>query len=115
MDAAAENPLIRRHLLEVLEAAGSRMRSPGDDVSTYVAEALLQSQLALRGFPLPMERLRQELYYLYERGKSRERDAGYVHFKRTKVGREEYFRWRITDLGRDVLEGARHDASVASA
>jgi len=115
MDSAAESIHVRRHLLEILDAAAGRVRHPGDDNSTYVAEALLQSQLALRGFPMPLERMRKELYWLYERGKTRDRDSGYVHFKRTKVGREEYFRWRISDLGRDVLEGARDDASVASA
>lgn len=113
MDAAAENPVIRRHLLEILEAAGSRVRRPGDDTSTFVGEATLQRALLLRGHALPLERVRQELYWLYDRGKTADRKAGYVDFKKTRAGREEYFTWRITDLGRDVLEGARHDASVA--
>jgi hypothetical protein len=115
MDSAAENPVIRRQLLEILEVAGGRTRRPGDDTSTFVAEATMQRALMLRGTALPIERIRQELYWLYDRGRTTDRKAGYVDFKKTKVGRDEYFTWRVTDLGRDVLEGARTDPSVADA
>lgn len=114
MDAAAENPVVRRHLLEILQDAVNRSRGPQDDISTYVAESLLQRILAMRGFPLALERMRAQLFWLNDR---RPKDAahGYAKFRETRGTREKYVLWRITDLGTDVLEGTREDAGVAGA
>lgn len=102
---AAENPLIRRHLLEILQDAVNRQRGPGDDITTYVAESLLQRMLSLRGFALPMERMRGQLYWC--------KDKGYAKFRETRVGLQKFIAWRITATGSDVLEGTTADRGVA--
>ena len=98
MDSNAENPLIRRALLELLQSAVNRHRDKGDGVSTYVTESVLQSQLALRGYPLPLERLRGQLFYL--------RDKDFVKLRETRAGVLRYMLWRITAAGTDVIEGS---------
>lgn len=114
MDAAAENPVIRRQLLEILQDAVNRRRGPDDDMTTYVAEALLQRMLALRGFPITVERMRGQLFWLKDRH-NRDREYGYVKFRETRVGGQTYIHWRITDLGADVLEGTRTDPGIVGA
>lgn len=43
--------------------------------------------------------LRGELFYLY--------DKGLVKFHKTRVGREDFYAWRITAEGVDVYEGSK--------
>ncbi len=104
--SVVDAPIVRRALLEILQDAVNRHRDRGDDISTYTAEAVLQSTLSLRGFPLPMERVRGHLFYL--------KDKNCVKFRETKVGRDKYISWRITAAGTDVLEGVTSDPGIAS-
>jgi hypothetical protein len=104
MDAAAENPVIRGDLLQLLQDAVNRHRGPGDDIRTYVGEPVLQRLLALRNLPLPIERMRGQLYWL--------RDRGYVRSSETHVGASIYLAWRITDRGSDVLDRVQTDPAV---
>jgi hypothetical protein len=102
-DVQAE--LVRRYILLILDAARTRDRERSEDPSTYTAEELVQLQLKKMGVPMLLAQVRAELYYLH--------DKGLVKFHKTRVGREDYFTWRIAADGVDVLEGARTVAGVA--
>lgn len=99
----AENRAYRRAILDVLHANVARRRERGDDISTYVAEPLIQSLMRTRGMPLRIEAIRGHLYYMDDRG--------YTKFR--NVQGSEYLLWRITADGEDLLEGTRRDPGIA--
>jgi len=97
----------RRYLLLILDAARTADRERADDSSTYRAEEVIQAQLRKVGLPLRLAEMRGELYYLY--------DKGLVKFHRERIGREDYFSWRITAEGVDVVQGTRAVPGIAGA
>lgn len=104
---SAEAELTRRYVLMILDAARMRDRERSEDLSSYVAEELVQRQLDKMGVPCLLAQVRGHLYYL--------RDKALVKFHETQVGRERYLSWRITADGVDVLEGTRTVPGVARA
>jgi hypothetical protein len=96
---------VRRFLLRILDAARTRERDTGDETSTYTAEGLVQSQLHKIGVAMTASRLRAELFYLH--------DKGLVKFHQVRVAREDYYTWRITAEGVDVLAGERDVPGIA--
>ncbi|MDZ4373073.1 MAG: hypothetical protein U1C74_16840 [Phenylobacterium sp.] len=99
----SESAAYRRAILEVLHANVERRRERGDDVSTYVAEPLIQSLMRTRGMPLRIEAIRGHLYYM--------KDRGYTKFK--DVQGSGYLLWRITADGEDILDGTDKDQGIA--
>ncbi len=97
--------VVRRYLLVILDAARTHDRERTDDTSTYRSEEIIQAQLRKMQVPMLLAEMRGELFYL--------RDKGLTKFHRERVGREDYYSWRITAEGVDVVQGVRPVPGIA--
>lgn len=102
-DVRAE--VVRRYLLKILDAARTHDRERSDDTSTYRGEEVIQLQLRKMQVPMLLAEMRGELFYLH--------DKGLVKFHRERVGREDYYSWRITADGVDVVQGVQSVPGIA--
>ena len=94
----SQHAVERGIILRILLAHARRERKPGDDISTYCAEPLIQTTARNQAFPMLIETVRDHLYYM--------RDKGLCKFHEVKSGPKVVgLMWRLEAKGTDLIEG----------